>query len=40
MSTNLINSERRFVKKESISIHLYCPICKDVFNGPVKFNCG
>lgn len=34
------NIERKFTKKDSISLNLQCTICYDVFNNPLRLNCG
>jgi len=31
---------REFIKIDSISKHLYCTICDEVFNDPVRIICG
>ena len=31
---------RRFINAESISSHLRCSICQDVFEDPVRMACG
>ncbi|KAL7058286.1 hypothetical protein AAHC03_017114 [Spirometra sp. Aus1] len=34
------NDDRRFVKPNAISPHLFCPICTEVFNHPFRAPCG
>uniref|UniRef100_A0A0V0J3D8 PDZ domain-containing RING finger protein 4 n=2 Tax=Schistocephalus solidus TaxID=70667 RepID=A0A0V0J3D8_SCHSO len=34
------NDDRRFVKPNAISPHLFCPICTEVFNHPYRAPCG
>ncbi|VDN09029.1 unnamed protein product, partial [Dibothriocephalus latus] len=34
------NDDRRFVRPNAISPHLFCPICTEVFNHPYRAPCG
>lgn len=35
-----IKIDRQFLDEKKISPHLFCPICKKVFNNPVLIECG